>query len=48
MRLVEYDETQRAHYEHETGRQTFHDVLTVDSVRHDRYLHDQNCQSGRN
>jgi len=35
VRLVEQDEAETAQGEHETRREAFHDVLTVDTIRHE-------------
>jgi len=35
VRLVQHDESETAHGEEEAGRQSLHDVLTVDAVRHE-------------
>ena len=35
VRLVQHDESETAHGEEKAGRQSLHDVLTVDAVRHE-------------
>lgn len=37
MRLIQYDEAQASHCKQETGGQTFHDILSVHTIRHKCY-----------